>query len=213
MNRLNYRWPIATSLLVWSLSAGCSSGFQLSRFRSDVYRPEALTRFALMPLLLTTTRDQTSALTWTPPFLVQGQRRSTLSAAQYLPVAKKIEEGLAPVFAGKVVVTPAQVTDALASIQVHELTEAVQVAANGTHSHAVLVVEVSDFATRSAGASDPQASGRTDVHCYDVNGQLLWSLTAQAAQSPDDGNTPPSLIQYVEYVMDRLAPEVEQMLE
>lgn len=203
---------VALATLVSLICAGCFSAFHVDRFRSPSYRPSRVRTVAVFPLLVKSAAERHANVSYGPGWFSQYTWTGDLSPAQYEPAAAVLERGAAQSFAGSRVVGPREVSSAMAGASPADVQSAVKQVAQRVSADAVLVFEVRDFTTRAAALENAQAEGRTDLVLYSATGELLWSLSAQVTRGPAGSNAAPSLAQFMEYAMERLEPEIREMM-
>ena len=206
-------WLVALVIGSAAMTSSCFSRMNVARYQSDSYPNAAMTRTALMPLILRRAQQENKSLSLGPGFVQQEALATALSPAEYVPAAQLTESRISEVMAGRTIRSAKEVMVAMKNAQPTNLTEAVSAVAKTTDSDSVLLVEVSDFFTAAAGLENAQASGRTDVSVFDPEGSLVWSLSAQVVKRAIGSNAAPTLSEYLAFALDELEPEIKKMLE
>jgi hypothetical protein len=204
-------WAGLIGIAALSLASGMAcSAVKISHYDSGK-RP-SIQRVAVVPLIVvgaTETHVKVSG-SYAAGWFTESSRLAALSPAQYYPAAQAMFSHVGGALRGVEVVHPEQVDLAMEGSAISSIEEATREIAARTSSQATLVFRVRDFNSRPAGLDNARATGIADVTLYDVEGEVIWALSASINYSGvGESDTGPELVDFVDYAASELRGEIE----
>ncbi len=193
-----------------ALLSGCG-GVEWQRFRSPSWAGYS-ERIALLPLVLSSTRESSAAGSQAPPWILAGDAGNAMPASQYEQATRAVERLMRKALGDeRTLITPEQVNLVMKKKVSRPLpgAKAAGLAAKYTGAHAGLLLSVMDYQTRSA--PEPYGEGLTQLGLYDASGDTVFTLSTKLRMSGESG-TPPQLGAFAVYAAEQLQSEVSDVM-
>jgi hypothetical protein len=204
---------IALALALAAVVSGCSH-ISVSSYRAENAAPARVKTVALMPLIIQGATETQVGLSYSPGWITETRFETALSPGEYKPAEAAFVDSARHIFAGRSIITPAEVDAAMSGQTAATVKDAVAAVATRTHADAVALFRVNRFDTHAAGLDNAKATGHADLTLYLPSGEPAWSVSAEAERSGAGfhGGGAPTLRDYVEYVSEAFESEASAMM-